>query len=116
MTAATSKTTQNSTPDNTPNKTPSGKPKKTSKSFVSNPVWQARIQRFKQNKTGMIALILFVVIFVVCMAATVVANEKPLLVKYQDSYYFPVLKAYPERNLAGYLRLKPTIKTQWWCL
>lgn len=110
MTAATSKTTQNSTPDNTPNKTPSGKPKKTSKSFVSNPVWQARIQRFKQNKTGMIALILFVVIFVVCMAATVVANEKPLLVKYQDNYYFPVLKAYPETEFGGVFETEANYK------
>lgn len=35
------------------------------------------------------------------LAAELIANDKPLLVKYEDSYYLPVLKTYPETTFGG---------------
>jgi microcin C transport system permease protein len=69
--------------------------------LINHPIWQARINRFKRNKVGFISLIIFTVIFVICMAVNVVANDKPIMVKYQDNYYFPVAKAYPETTFGG---------------
>ena len=66
-----------------------------------NPIWQARLNRFRHNRLGVISLFIFALIFVICMAANVIANDKPLLVQYQDNYYFPVLKAYPETTFGG---------------
>lgn len=66
-----------------------------------NPIWQARLKRFKKNRLGVFSLIIFIVVFVVCMAANVIANDKPLLVHYAGEYYFPVLKAYPETDFGG---------------
>ncbi|MFW2178060.1 MULTISPECIES: ABC transporter permease [unclassified Moraxella] len=68
---------------------------------AKNPIWQARIARFKRNKIGYYSLILFSIIFSICLCVNVVANDKPIMVKYQDSYYFPVAKAYPETTFGG---------------
>ncbi len=66
-----------------------------------NPIWQARLNRFKQNRLGVIALILFCLISLICLGANFVANDKPLVVKYEDNLYFPVVKAYPETTFGG---------------
>ncbi len=68
---------------------------------LTNPIWQQRIQRFKANKLAYYALWIFVALFILCMSATFVANDKPLVVKYQNELYFPVLKAYPETTFGG---------------
>ena len=83
----------------------------TAKKSRLNPIWQARLNRFRHNRLGVISLIIFVLVFVVCMAANVIANDKPLLVQYDGSYYFPVVKGYPETTFGGILKLKPIIKT-----
>ena len=44
------------------------------------------------------------------MAANVIANDKPLLVKYQGDYYFPVLKAYPETAFGGVFETEANYK------
>ncbi|MDN6276371.1 ABC transporter permease [Psychrobacter sp.] len=88
--------------------TPSSIPVK--KSSRLSPIWQARFDRFRRNRLGMISLIMFLVIFVICMAANVVANDKPLLVQYQDEYYFPVLTAYPETTFGGIFETEANYK------
>lgn len=66
-----------------------------------SPMIQTRLQRFRQNRLGFLCFILFSLIFVVSLAANLIANEKPLLVKYQQSFYFPVFKSYPETTFGG---------------
>ncbi|HHW54046.1 ABC transporter permease [Acinetobacter towneri] len=66
-----------------------------------SPIMQARVQRFKQNKLGFGCFIVFIVIFVLSLAAELIANDKPLLVKYEQSLYMPVFKAYPETTFGG---------------
>ena len=66
-----------------------------------SPIMQARIQRFKKNKLGFSCLIIFLIIFALSLCSEWIANEKPLLVKYQHSVYFPVLKSYPETTFGG---------------
>ena len=66
-----------------------------------SPMIQARLQRFRQNRLGYCCFILFSLIFVLSLGANLIANEKPLLVKYQQSLYFPVFKAYPETTFGG---------------
>lgn len=73
---------------------------KPAKSLIS-PVTKARLRRFKANRLGYGAFILFMLIFVLSLAAELIANEKPLLVSYQGSLYAPVLKRYPETEFGG---------------
>ena len=82
----------------------------TAKKSRLNPIWQARLNRFRHNRLGVISLIVFALVFVVCMAANVIANDKPLLVQYDGSYYFPVVKAYPETTFGGIFETEANYK------
>ncbi|WP_139852701.1 ABC transporter permease [Acinetobacter pullicarnis] len=66
-----------------------------------SPIMQARLQRFKQNRLGFYCLIIFVVIFCLSLVAELVANDRPILLKYNQSYYFPIFKDYPETEFGG---------------
>ncbi|EPF72186.1 ABC transporter permease [Acinetobacter indicus] len=66
-----------------------------------SPLMQARLQRFKQNRLGFGCFIVFALIFILSLAAELIANDKPLLVKYENSLYMPVFKAYPETTFGG---------------
>lgn len=82
----------------------------TNKTTLLNPIWKARFKRFKNNKQGVIALVLFLIVFMVCMGANLVANEKPLIVKYQNNLYFPIVKAYPETAFGGIFETEANYK------
>ncbi|WP_180183837.1 ABC transporter permease [Acinetobacter sp. YH01020] len=66
-----------------------------------SPIMQARFQRFKENKLGFTCFISFALIFILSLAVEFIANDKPLLVKYDDSLYVPVIKSYPETAFGG---------------
>ena len=66
-----------------------------------SPITQQRIENFRANRRGWWSLWIFLVLFVVSLFAEFVANDKPLLVRYNDSFYMPVLTAYPETEFGG---------------
>ena len=96
-------------PDSTPPHTPETNLAKQKKRRL-NPVWQARLDRFRDNRLGVISLVVFTVVFVICMAVNVIANDKPLLVQYQGDYYIPVLNAYPETTFGGIFETETNYK------
>ena len=66
-----------------------------------SPIMQARLKRFKENKLGFGCFILFSIIFLLSLGAELIANDKPLLVKYGSSLYLPAFKNYPETAFGG---------------
>ena len=66
-----------------------------------SPLMHMRLKRFKENELGFACLILFALIFILSLASELIANDKPLLVKYDDSLYVPVFKSYPETTFGG---------------
>ena len=64
---------------------------------------RSRLQKFRQHKLGWASFILFSLILMMSLAAELIANDKPLLVKYEDAYYLPVFKTYPETTFGGTL-------------
>jgi microcin C transport system permease protein len=58
-------------------------------------------RRFRKNKLGFWSLVLFVTMVVLSLFAEVISNDKPLLVRYQDRFYFPMVQAYPEKTFGG---------------
>lgn len=62
---------------------------------------QRRLHTFKANRRAFISAIIFAVLFSVCLAAEFIANDNPLIVKYDHNFYFPVLKSYPETTFGG---------------
>ncbi|MFP4893447.1 ABC transporter permease [Paraburkholderia sp. EG304] len=63
--------------------------------------WRRTWLRFKSQKLGYWSLIVFVALFVVSLAGELLANDKPLVVRYDGHYYFPILKEYPETQFGG---------------
>ena len=57
--------------------------------------------RFKSNRRGFYSLILFSAIFLICLFAELIANDKPLLLRYQNKFYLPILFSYSETQFGG---------------
>ena len=66
-----------------------------------NPINQRRWANFKQNKRGYYSLWIFTALFILSLGAELIANNKPLLIQFDNSFYFPVIKAYPETAFGG---------------
>ena len=47
------------------------------------------------------SLVLFVVLVVLSLFAEVLSNDKPLVVRYEGTYYFPLVQDYPETVFGG---------------
>lgn len=60
-----------------------------------------RWANFKANRRGYVALWIFLALFVVSLFAEFIANDKPLLIKHQDSFYFPIFSIYAETEFGG---------------
>lgn len=57
--------------------------------------------RFKKNKLGYWSLLVFSTLVVLSLFAEVLSNDKPLVVSYQGTLYFPLVKDYSEKTFAG---------------
>lgn len=66
-----------------------------------SPLNQRRWRNFRRNKRAFWSLIIFTVLFAVALPAEFVANDKPILVKYQGEFYTPVFNFYPETAFGG---------------
>ena len=66
------------------------------------PLNARRWNNFKANRRGYWALWIFVILFVLSLFAEFIANDKPLLIKYEDSFYYPVFQMYPETEFGGF--------------
>jgi microcin C transport system permease protein len=57
--------------------------------------------RFKGDRRGYYSLIILTALFVVSLFAEVLSNDKPLVIRYDGRFYFPLVKEYPERIFGG---------------
>jgi microcin C transport system permease protein len=64
--------------------------------LVLNPLNQRRLANFKANKRGYVSLMIFTLIFLLTLFAELIANDRPLLIRYDGAFYTPFLKSYPE--------------------
>ncbi|PLZ00886.1 peptide ABC transporter permease [Burkholderia sp. WAC0059] len=63
--------------------------------------WRRTWLRFKAQRLGYWSFIIFIVLFVISLFANVLANDRPLVVRYDGHYYFPIVKDYPETLFGG---------------
>jgi microcin C transport system permease protein len=67
------------------------------------PINQRRWENFKANRRGYYSLIIFMTLFVLSMLAPIIANDKPILVRYKGEFLVPLLVNYPESKFGGFL-------------
>ena len=65
------------------------------------PLTVRRWRNFRANRRGFISLWVFLVLFVLSLFAELLANDKPLVVSYDGTLYFPFVITYPETAFGG---------------
>ena len=66
-----------------------------------SPITRRRIIQFRANRRGFWSLWIFLGIFLISLFAEGVANDKPLLVIFEDRLYFPVIETVLESEYGG---------------
>ena len=65
------------------------------------PLTQRRLANFRANRRGYWSLWVFVALFFFTLFADIVANDKPLLVRFDGAFYYPIFESYPETVFGG---------------
>jgi len=66
-----------------------------------NPMNRRRLAAFRASKRGMISLTVFGLLFFLSLFAELLANDKPILIRYDGAFYSPLVKDYPETTFGG---------------
>ena len=66
-----------------------------------SPLNKRRLDNFKSNKRGWYSFWIFTLLFLISIFADFIANEKPLLIKYNNQIYFPIINEYSETTFGG---------------
>ena len=66
-----------------------------------SPITRRRIIQFRANRRGFWSLWIFLGIFLISLFAEGVANDKPLMVIFEDRLYFPVIETVLESEYGG---------------
>ena len=62
---------------------------------------QSAWQRFKRNRLGYWSLVIFCALVVLSLFAELISNDRPLIVRYEGTTYFPMVKDYSEKTFGG---------------
>ena len=69
-----------------------------------SPLNRRRWDNFKANRRAFWSLMIFAVLYWLSLFAEFIANDRPILVQYQGSYYTPIFNFYPETEFGGDFR------------
>ena len=59
------------------------------------------IDKYIKNKRSKIALMFLGIVMLISFFAEFIANDKPIFLKYEDEYYFPIFKVYTDARFGG---------------
>ncbi|SKA02195.1 microcin C transport system permease protein [Enhydrobacter aerosaccus] len=65
------------------------------------PANRRRLAQFRGNRRGMISLAVFATMFFLSLFAEFLANDRPILIRYDGHFYSPVFHDYPETTFGG---------------
>jgi microcin C transport system permease protein len=63
------------------------------------PITRRRIANFRANRRGYWSTIIFAVLFTIALFAEFVANDRPIVARVNDQWFFPVLVDYAETDI-----------------
>jgi microcin C transport system permease protein len=69
--------------------------------FTLSPINRRRLANFKANRRGYWSFWVFMILFVFSLCAELIANDRPILVRYDGGFYVPVAVDYPETTFGG---------------
>ena len=65
------------------------------------PLTRRRLDSFCRNRRGFWSLWIFLTVFLVTLFAEFLANDRPIVVRFDGAWYFPVFTDYPETTFGG---------------
>ncbi|MCX8501232.1 MAG: ABC transporter permease [Alphaproteobacteria bacterium] len=68
-----------------------------------SPLSRRRLSLFKANRRGFFSFFILVFLLVASLFAELIANDVPIIVRYDREFYYPMLKSYPETVFGGEL-------------
>jgi microcin C transport system permease protein len=68
-----------------------------------SPLARRRLAGFRANRRGYWSLWIFLLVFSSSLFAEMIANDKPLFIRYEGNSYYPVFAVYPETLFGGFL-------------
>ena len=66
-----------------------------------SPLNKRRLNNFVKNKRGLYSFWIFFILFLILFFSDFIANDKPLLIKYENEFYYPILQSYSETTFGG---------------
>ncbi|HEX6979165.1 MAG TPA: ABC transporter permease [Alphaproteobacteria bacterium] len=66
-----------------------------------SPLTRRRLANFRANRRGFWSLWIFLLLFTVSLFAEFIANDKPILIRYDGAFYMPIFRSYPETTFGG---------------
>jgi microcin C transport system permease protein len=66
-----------------------------------SPLTRRRLKSFLAHRRGAWSLAVFALLFGVSLFAELIANDRPLLIRYDGAFYTPIFKSYPETTFGG---------------
>lgn len=80
--------------------------------MIKNRAVAGKIHAFCKNKRAFGALIIFLCVFVLSLFSELIANDKPLIMRYKNEFYFPVFKTYTDADFGGDFPTEANYKDQ----
>ena len=74
------------------------------------PIGRRRLHNFRANRRGTLSLWIFLALFFSTLFAEFIANDKPLLVRFDGAFYFPVFQQIPETRYGGFFETETEYK------
>jgi len=71
--------------------------------FRLSTIAHRRIRQFRANKRGYLSLWIFLLLVLISFPAELITNDKPLVVRYQGEFFYPLFIDYPESVFGGFL-------------
>lgn len=71
------------------------------KKSVLSPLNQRRWRNFRANSRAFWSLLLFLLLFGLSLFAEFLANDRPILIRFQGAFYTPIFHFYPETQFGG---------------
>jgi microcin C transport system permease protein len=66
------------------------------------PLTRRRVRNFRANRRGYVSFWAFMALFIASLFAELIANDKPILIRYDGGIYLPVFAVYPETTFGGF--------------
>ena len=69
-----------------------------------SPEFNDKVRKFRKNKLALWSLRILVVLFLLTLPAELLMNDKPIAMRIDGNWFFPVFKSYTYKDLGGTVR------------